>query len=103
KLYSIAKLQRQRRKKNGVARTAKLHDGRLLQVRCAAARRGNLHGDANRARLREKLRQLLGATLFACECRTAVSHHLPHAPSIEVRLQGGIETHFTLQRTQTAV
>src|SRR5262249_20139142 len=47
KLYSIAKLQRQRRKKNGVARTAKLHDGRLLQVRCAAARRGNLHGGAN--------------------------------------------------------
>ena len=99
-LNPVAKLERQRRKKNSVARAAKLDQRRLLQACRAAPRRRNLYRNANRARLREKLRQLLGATLFASECWTALSNHLPRSQVSESA--GRMALRYTLPlRTDT--
>jgi hypothetical protein len=65
-LYPIAKLQRERRKKNSVVCAAKLNDGRFSQIRGPTPRRCDLHRNSHGARLREKSRQLLGATSIIC-------------------------------------
>jgi hypothetical protein len=78
--YFVVKLEWQIRKENRVFRSAKLHHRRFLQPRIPGPQSSDLHGDANRTRLRKEPRQTFRATLLAGYdgCFVGSSHAASH-------------------------